>query len=320
MDKIIDFSKEAKIIPNRFLGADKKKTIMYKNEKYLLKFSNLLDKERQPQLLTSYSNNVFSEYIGCKFFSACGIQAQKVILGTFEELSRKNELKKYPVVACKDFTTDDFQLYEFKALENSFLEGSSGGKIPVIENIYSLIESAEGIFSIIPPKRAIEHYWDIFIIDAILGNFDRHAGNWGYLYNEKAQIAKFAPVYDCGSCLFSRASDDAFEKILSNEQEFNKRIFTYPRASLIVNDSRINYYEFISSLSNKDCNEALKRMYKKIDIKNLYQIIDNTPLISDIRKTFYKKVTQKRYSEIIVKSYRKLLKLEPQQNVKSPVL
>ena len=37
---LIDFSKEALTVPNNYLGADKKRTIIYKGEKYLLKFSN----------------------------------------------------------------------------------------------------------------------------------------------------------------------------------------------------------------------------------------------------------------------------------------
>lgn len=36
---LIDFSKEALTVPNNYLGADKKRTIIYKGEKYLLKFS-----------------------------------------------------------------------------------------------------------------------------------------------------------------------------------------------------------------------------------------------------------------------------------------
>lgn len=26
-------------------------------------------------------------------------------------------------------------------------------------------------------------FWDMFIVDAFIGNWDRHNGNWGFLYN-----------------------------------------------------------------------------------------------------------------------------------------
>ena len=28
-------------------------------------------------------------------------------------------------------------------------------------------------------------FWDMFIIDALIGNHDRHNGNWGFLLNKK---------------------------------------------------------------------------------------------------------------------------------------
>lgn len=140
---LIDFSKEALTVPNNYLGADKKRTIIYKGEKYLLKFSTY-NEFQQNSLATSYSNNVFSEYIGCKFFKECGIEAQEVILGTYTDISRSGKEKLYPVVACKDFTGDGYELYEFKGLENSYLEGKSGGKIPSLEDITEIMDSGPG--------------------------------------------------------------------------------------------------------------------------------------------------------------------------------
>lgn len=306
---LIDFSKEALTVPNNYLGADKKRTIIYKGEKYLLKFSTY-NEFQQNSLATSYSNNVFSGYIGSKFFKECGIEAQEVILGTYTDISRSGKEKLYPVVACKDFTGDGYELYEFKGLENSYLEGKSGGKIPSLEDITEIMDSGQGIFGILKNDEAKERYWDTFIIDAVLGNFDRHAGNWGYLYNIKENKAKLAPVYDCGSCLFARASDESFKKFLNSKQEINLRVYNMPFASLTVNEKKVNYYDFISSLKNEECNAALKRMHDKIDINKLHKIIDETPMISDVRKSFYKTITKERYDIIIDKSYRKLLKME----------
>lgn len=40
---LIDFSKEALTVPNNYLGADKKRTIIYKDEKYLLNFQRTMN-------------------------------------------------------------------------------------------------------------------------------------------------------------------------------------------------------------------------------------------------------------------------------------
>ena len=74
---LINFN-EAKEIPPEYNGSEKKKTMIFNGEKYLVKFP---DSNRSPKLNVSYINNVFSEYIGSKIFELIGIKTQKVELG-----------------------------------------------------------------------------------------------------------------------------------------------------------------------------------------------------------------------------------------------
>ena len=39
----------------------------------------------------------------------------------------------------------------------------------------------------------------MFIADSLVGNFDRHNGNWGFLINEELKKIEIAPIYDCAS-------------------------------------------------------------------------------------------------------------------------
>ena len=41
---------------------------------------------------------------------------------------------------------------------------------------------------------------------------------------------------------------------------------------------------------NTDCNNAIKRVFEKIDINKINTFIDEIQSISDIRKEFYKKI------------------------------
>ena len=84
------------------------------------------------------------------------------------------------------------------------------------------------------------------------------------------------------------------------------RVFIFPTSAIKINDKKINYFEYISSLQNEDCNQALLRMFPKINIQEIYSIIDETPFISDIRKEFYKKIINMRYEMILQYSYDKL--------------
>ena len=53
----------------------------------------------------------------------------------------------------------------------------------------------------------MERFWDMFIVDALIGNWDRHNGNWGFLYDARIDEMTLAPVFDCGSCLNPQADE-----------------------------------------------------------------------------------------------------------------
>jgi len=131
-------------------------------------------------------------------------------------------------------------------------------------------------------------------------------GNWGFIINEEKQKIEIAPIYDCGSCLYPQLTDEKIKEIINDNEEMDARVFTFPTSALKVNDKKINYFEYISSTKNNECNKALLRIYPKINIEKINKIIDDTPFISDIRKQFYKKIILLRYEKIFKISYNKL--------------
>ena len=85
----------------------------------------------------------------------------------------------------------------------------------------------------------------------------------------------------------------------------NARVFVFPTSALKIDDKKINYFDFISNLKNEDCNNALSRIFPKIDLEKINKIINETECISEIRKDFYKKIIQMRYEKILKYSYEK---------------
>ena len=147
----------------------------------------------------------------------------------------------------------------------------------------------------------------MFIADSLVGHFDRHNGNWGFLINESLKKIEIAPIYDCASCLYPQLTDEMITEIINNEEEMKARVYVFPTSSLKINDKKINYYEYISSLQNEDCNKALVKLFPKIDLEKINSIINDTPFISNIRKEFYKKILKLRYDEILKVNYNKLV-------------
>lgn len=66
--------------------------------------------------------------------------------------------------------------------------------------------------------------------------------------------------------------------------------------------------EYIKSFENKDCTDALQRIVPHINIDEISKIIDETPGISDIRKTFYKTMISERYNQILLEPYKIITK------------
>ena len=154
----------------------------------------------------------------------------------------------------------------------------------------------------------------MFIVDALIGNWDRHNGNWGFLYNPETDKISLAPIYDCGSCLFPQADDEIIRKTLDDPAELEIRIFERPFSGIKINGQKIQYFKFISSLKNKDCNKALKRILPRIDLNKVDKIVDKTPFISDLQRKFYKTLLRERKERILDFSYQKLRKRERSKN------
>ena len=150
----------------------------------------------------------------------------------------------------------------------------------------------------------------MFIVDALIGNWDRHNGNWGFLYNTMTDEIHLAPVYDCGSSLYPQADESIMRNTLESQKEQDLRTFSLPLSGIKINGQRINYFNFISSLSYPDCNAALKRILPRINMEQIFTIIDETPFASDLQKQFYKTMLQARKERILDFSMRKLEKRE----------
>lgn len=271
--------------------------IIYNNQDYMLKFPSLNDNDAEQ----TYANNCISEYVACKIIKSLGFKVQDTILGTYN-LNGNTKV----VVACKDFTSFGVVLRQFAELKNSQIESSKNGYGMELEEVIQTIESQQ----ICDVNYLKDFFWDMFIADTLVGNFDRHNGNWGFLINEVLKEVEIAPIYDCASCLYPQLTDERIKKIIGDEEEMNARVFVFPNSALKIDDKKINYYDFISSLDNVDCNKALLRVFPRINLNVINEIIDNTLYISDIRKEFYKKIIKMRYDLLLKVNYNKLISKE----------
>lgn len=285
---MINFTNMKEIF-NTYSGSEKKKKIIYNNELYLVKFP---DPIREKNKNISYINNAFSEYIGSNIFKMCGFNAQDTILGIYN-YNNKEKI----VCACRDFLDDNHTLLEFEKLA---LSTNPDKKIDTeINDIMEIIDESN---IIINKDEIINFFYEMFIIDAFIGNTDRHNGNWGFII-DKDNNYTISKIYDCGSCL-NPLLDDVDINNLDDSEIKNLAINSY--SCLKENGKKINYISYIKEMKNEECNKALIKVFKNINLNKIIDFINNIDCISDIRKKFYISLLEIRYN-ILGNVYKKLL-------------
>ncbi len=284
--EIIDFT----ALPKKnkaYAGANGNKiSVIYQGEQYMLKFPPVPKRNKD----MSYSNSCFSEYLGCQIYEIIGVPVQKTMLGLY-----KTKGKEKIVVACGDFTRPGVVLQDFASLKNQMIDSERSGYGTELSDILYTFEEQSAVDS----KVLSDRFWDMFIVDALIGNWDRHNGNWGFLYDTHTDEMTLAPVYDCGSSLYPQADDKIMEAVLSDENERNFRVYEIPTAAIMADSKKIKYFDFISSLQNEACNQALKRIVPRIDMERIEAMVNSTPFLSNLQKQFYVTMLRERKLRIL---------------------
>lgn len=278
-----DFS-ELQQNPLRMYGGrnGNKICVFYNGCPYMIKFPP--KPTLNPEM--SYTNSCISEYVACHIFSELGFETQETLLGTYGEKV---------VVACKDFAVGGFQLKEFAMLKNTFIESSQSGYGTDLGDVLQTIREQ----TLLPSYELESFFWRMFVADALLGNFDRHNGNWGFLTNEQTGEVRIAPIFDCGSCLYPQLTEAGMEHVIESDEEIQKRLYQFPASALKQNDVKINYATFLITNTEPLCLQALCNVGRKIDLRKINHIIENTPYISGVHKSFLKTMLAARYKGIL---------------------
>lgn len=202
-----DFTNLKENIYKTYNGANGKKRCLEFNGKWqMVKFPQVAKQNEE----MTYANGVISEHLGSSIFSLLEVQSQKTTLGTF----RTNGNEKI-VVACEDFEKDGWLLRDFASLRNSVV---SSGKNDYGMELESILHTISAQIWISTDKLEL-FFWKMFVIDALLGNFNRHNGNWGFLCSEEKMEAKIAPIFACGSCLLPQADEKTMNLVLHDEDK-----------------------------------------------------------------------------------------------------
>ena len=292
--------------------AGNKLGVVIDGENWFLKFPKST-KDLLRKVDISYTTSPLSEYIGSHIYKSLGIPVHETMLGIKDEKL---------VVACKDFRKNqiDYRLDDYNSIKNDYVEGlekkleSTSSSNPHAINIDEtiIIMNNNPLFNRVAGLK--DRFWDMFIVDALIGNNDRNNGNWGVIVDNRTNETKIAPVFDNGAPFNTKSSDENIERILSDKERFKNSAYLSRICAFSINDKIINPFKYIESLENDECNKALLRIVPKIDLSKIYDIINEIPneyegikVISDIRKKYYFECIKYRYENSLYKTYLRLL-------------
>jgi hypothetical protein len=183
---LINFS-QCRKIPFEYGGLTcQKQCILYRGEPYMLKL---------PFSLSGKGNQVdvgiaVREYLGSQIYASLGISVHETLLGTFNGLV---------VVACHHMQRTGEAFIDFSTLKTDYLRAQvTDEEQPKSKDLRDTLEIVGGHPWLVAAGGAVERFWDMFVIDLIIDNFDRNNSNWGILTDQRT--FRLTPVFDNGSC------------------------------------------------------------------------------------------------------------------------
>ena len=281
---------------NRFGGSERKRTLIYDGSTYMVKFPDPVRSTKKTSL--SYINNQFSEHIGCSIFRHLGIPAQETFLATC--IDPMNKMEKI-VVACKLFCQNgEGNLVEFsKFLLND--TDSTSRRTTTVEDVMDVLDHSP---LRLDREKIKDSFWDMFVVDAFIGNGDRHLDNWGLIEMTDGTLSP-APIYDCGSSLSPLKSDEKKRELLADGNEFKQEEYNL-NSVYRMNNKRVLYHEIFKNPPD-DLHRAIQRIVPRIKTASaqIDRLIDSTEGLSDISKEYMKKSLLLRRELILLPALKK---------------
>lgn len=261
-----------------YTGVERKKGILLNGENYIIKF-----RKNSP---AGPTYNHVSEYLGCHIFAMTGILTQETWLGTYQGEE---------VVVMKDFTSEDDIFVPFNDVGDSSLDMDKERFQYSYSDIMEMLEANRKLTHV---EETMDAFWDMFIMDAFLGNFDRHGSNWGFL--KSGDRYRMAPVFDNGSCLFPKlVTDDQCLEVMNSKEEMERRVYQFPTSQIQLRGRKSSYYEVIASHEFAACDAALRRMAHRIDLSSIKDCIESIECMSECRKNFLRRMLGMRFEKLI---------------------
>ena len=156
-----------------------------------------------------------------------------------------------------------------------------------------------------------EHFWNMFVMDALIGNTDRNNSNWGIILR-KDGLKEIAPVYDNGNCLNNKWDDEKMQIVMNDTDKMEAEAYKARRCIFELHGKRVNPYHIMESMEYQECSEAIRRLTPKIgsSMNKIQEMIKEIPVISEIQKQFFTSIIEYRYENVLLPVCKRIMEKE----------
>lgn len=220
-------------------------------------------------------NNVYSEYVGSNVIAALGGNVHQTTLAQYN-----SEI----VVLCRDFSSDYAELRSLQELNESSIDTDIGEHEYFFSDVLYEISKITNCDT----EQFEKQFLQMYVFDSLLGNPDRHMGNWGICKVNGMHV--MAPIFDNGACLYPRSCycDISDDWLLT-------RIVEFPNSKIMFGNKRerSSYYKV---WRGNLLPEYAREFANSLDIKCAMDFIKDEPFLSKVQKRFYMNVVLNRYN------------------------
>ena len=131
------------------------------------------------------------------------------------------------------------------------------------------------------------------VFDCLIGNTDRHHGNWAFITNDNGVWLRISPLYDNGSSLCYLERAERIELMQKDARMLDAALYTKPKSQIGLGDIRtVNHFDLFSYLCSK---------YKK-NLRNIMNDLENgitEKSISDLLDRFDDKIIEEKIKRFL---------------------
>lgn len=261
-----------------------KHTVYYNSKVWMLKSQERLRDKHLRNVEISYANDPVTEYIGSHIYGLLNMPVHETLLGSYKNricVLCQDTVFPERVITIRDLIT---------TIDQDSLKQTPSGMSHKIADVFEILTKAPQV----PFTTARERFWQMFVVDAWIGNTDRNNGNWGFYYNEAGQFVLY-PVYDCGGCLNNKRSTGQMEKSLASESTMEMLALNFTTVFLDARNKRINPLHTIkNTISVPVIHDMVKRIVD-LDFTKVQTLLQNMlPVINQTQVSYYETILRLR--------------------------